>query len=82
MNENERQNLITEGRQLLVAGPALEAILERIEKLAHQELMGKFRDGESLTEPTAKLFVINQIRQMISSKLDLMNGALGAGEEK
>lgn len=82
MNEIERQNLITEGRQLLVAAPALEPLLNRIEKQAMQELLGNFRDDKSLATATAKLFVIQQIRQMIDSKINLMNSAASAGERQ
>lgn len=73
MDENERQNIITEGRQLMVAAPALDPILTKLHKSALQELLGNFRDKLDTQTAAAKLFVIDQIRREIDIKINLIN---------
>lgn len=72
-DENERQRLISEARQISVALPVLGPLLDRRKLNALQRLMGDYRDGKQNQNAVAEIFVIDSIQAELRAKLENLN---------
>lgn len=74
MTEQEKQNQITEARQLYVAAPILIPMIDRMATSAYQRLIAGFRNGEkNRTAIIAELSVLENMKRTITSKMEILN---------
>lgn len=75
MNENDKQNLITEARQYAVAAPSLLPLLETRKTQAIQKLIGRFRNGETeLLATIAEIAGLQSLEDEIKRKIQTLDG--------
>lgn len=65
---------IAEARQLSVAAPIIEPMLNRKKLAALQRLLGAHRDGKPVdTNAVAEIYIIEQLQNEMRSKLEALN---------
>lgn len=65
---------IAEARQLSVAAPIIEPMLNRRKLAALQRLLGCHRDGKPVdTNAIAEIYIIEQLQHEMRSKLEALN---------
>lgn len=70
MNENERQNMLSEGRRYAVAAPSLLPLLAERKKNAILNLIGQFRNGKTdLIATVAEIASLQALEEDVNGKI-------------